>query len=90
MPAMADNEGFEDLLGDGGIFKKILTVGTGAQCPAEGVKVDVHYVGTLTESGERRPRAGAHCHVVLQPPPRSCGAAWRRRGQLCNGAAADW
>ena len=33
---MADNEGFVDVSpdGDGGIMKKILVEGTGAQCPS--------------------------------------------------------
>jgi hypothetical protein len=49
---MAD-EGFVDITGDGGILKKVLTEGEGDVCPTSGVEVDVHYVGTLHDGGEK-------------------------------------
>eukprot|EP01047_Picozoa_sp_COSAG01_P036810 COSAG01_NODE_2890_length_6906_cov_23.470545_9_plen_343_part_00 len=49
---MAD-EGFVDITGDGGILKKVLTEGEGDVCPTSGVEVEVHYVGTLHDGGEK-------------------------------------
>lgn len=34
---------------DGGVQKQILKQGTGSKCPAEGITVNVHYVGTLED-----------------------------------------
>jgi len=45
--------GGEDLCGDGGLYKKILTQGDpDAGCPPTGSKVKVHYVGTLLNGSE--------------------------------------
>ena len=38
---------------DGGLLKKILREGTGEDRPQPGNDVSVHYVGTLTSSGEK-------------------------------------
>merc|ERR1711881_628815 len=46
-----DNK-WEDICGDGGILKKIIKHGNGNK-PKIGEKVEVHYVGTLTETGEK-------------------------------------
>ena len=37
---------------NGGVLKTIITEGTG-ECPTTGDTVSVHYVGTLSESGEK-------------------------------------
>ena len=34
---------------DGGVLKQIIREGTGPEKPANGSKVQVHYVGTLTD-----------------------------------------
>lgn len=41
-----------DILGDGGIFKKILVEGSGDLTPTKGSDVEVHYVGTLTDGSK--------------------------------------
>ncbi len=43
----------EDIMGDGSILKTVIKPGTGEEKPAWGNKVKVHYVGTLTNTGEK-------------------------------------
>lgn len=43
----------EDIMGDGSILKTVIKAGTGAEKPAWGNKVKVHYVGTLTADGTK-------------------------------------
>ena len=51
---MAAAEGFVEVPGtDGGLLKKILREGSGDEYPQSGNDVSVHYVGTLTASGEK-------------------------------------
>jgi len=47
-----ENSEWIDVSGDGGILKKILVEGSGA-LPAKGEEAKVHYVGTLTDGGEK-------------------------------------
>jgi FK506-binding protein 4/5 len=42
----------EDISGDGGIMKKILTEGKGWETPKKNADVEVHYVGTLLDGSE--------------------------------------
>ena len=44
---------FVDLSGDGGLQKQVLVEGSGESCPERGVRVEVHYTGTLTDGGEQ-------------------------------------
>ncbi|KAJ1469988.1 hypothetical protein T484DRAFT_1849616 [Baffinella frigidus] len=49
-----DGEGFVEVPGtDGGLLKKILTEGSGDETPIKGNMVSVHYVGTLTKTGNK-------------------------------------
>ena len=52
---MADkSEGWIEVPGtDGGLLKKIIREGEGEDHPQPGNDVSVHYVGTLTSSGEK-------------------------------------
>jgi hypothetical protein len=51
---MASDDGFAEVPGtDGGLLKKILREGTGDENPQSGNDVSVHYVGTLTSTGEK-------------------------------------
>ena len=48
------NDGFVEVPGtDGGLLKKILREGSGDEYPQSGNDVSVHYVGTLTATGEK-------------------------------------
>ena len=77
-------EEFVDLSGDGGLQKQVLVEGSGESCPERGVRVEVHYTGTLTDgiifdSSRKRGKPFEFA------PGRSCAAgtrAWRR----CAGA----
>ena len=40
-----------DLVGDGGVLKSVMAVGTGSR-PPRGSSVEVHYEGTLVDTGE--------------------------------------
>ena len=44
-------KGYEDLISDGGVKKKIITVGTGAS-PAKGKQVSVYYAGRFENGKE--------------------------------------
>lgn len=47
-----DQPEWEDLTEDGGVLKKVLQKGTGWERPSKLSDVEVHYVGTLTDSGK--------------------------------------
>lgn len=50
---LAAKEGYEEISGDGGLFKKILVPGDpSAGSPPSGSKVTVHYVGTLLDGSK--------------------------------------
>ena len=44
---------WEDISGDGGILKKVLTPGVNDVRPPDGANVFCHYVGTLTSNGDK-------------------------------------
>lgn len=48
-PAVGEKRDVSD--GDGGVFKEIITAGSGWEMPEKGDKVTVHYVGTLESDG---------------------------------------
>jgi len=41
-----------DICGDGGLLKKIVKEGSG-EFPEKGSEVEVHYIGTLTDTGDK-------------------------------------
>jgi hypothetical protein len=47
-----ENKSWEDISGDGGVMKKIIRKGSGEK-PQIGDKVEVHYVGKITKTGEK-------------------------------------
>lgn len=46
-----DTDGYVDILGNGGILKKIYQEGTG-ECPSPGDEVEAHYTGTLDDGSK--------------------------------------
>ena len=62
-----------DLVGDGGVLKTVVEAGTGAR-PQKGATVEVHYEGTLADTGAIFDSSRKRNKVCSRPCQRECSS----------------